>query len=279
MTAHCYADDTQVYVCTPPTDVPAAVAHFRSCVEQTERWLQSNRLKMNAEKTQVIWLGTRQQLEKVNIDEIQLSSARIPVSIDSQLTMSEHVASVCRSCCFQLRQLRAVRRSITMDAAKTLVHAFVGGRTDYCNSLLAGISDSLIRRMQLVQNAAARLVTGLRKFDHVKPTLRDLHWLPVRQRINYKVALLVYKCLHGLAPSYLADDCRPVSTMAGRRQLRSADTGMLVVPRTRTSIGARSFAVRGPTVWNKLPVELRHSGLSADSFTKRLKTYFMDNIL
>jgi hypothetical protein len=288
MTAHCYADDTQVYVCTPPTDVPAAVERFRSCVEQIEWWLQSNRLKMNAEKTQVIWLGTRQQLEKVNIDEIQLSSASIPVStsvvdlgvsIDSQLTMSEHVASVCRSCCFQLRQLRAVRRSLTMDAAKTLVHAFVGGRIDYCNSLLAGISDSLMRRMQLVQNAAARLVTGLRKFDHVKPTLRDLHWLPVRQRINYKVALLVYKCLHGLAPSYLADDCRPVSTMAGRRQLRSADTGMLVVPRTRTSIGARSFAVHGPTIWNKLPVELRLSGLSADSFTKRLKTYLMENIL
>ena len=120
--------------------------------------------------------------------------------------MSEHVASVCRSCCFQLRQLRAVQRSITMDAAKTLVRI----NRLHCNSLLAGTSDSLIWRMQLVQNAAARLVTGLRKFDHIKSTLRDLHWLPVRQRINYKVALLVYKCLHGLASSYLADDCRPV---------------------------------------------------------------------
>jgi hypothetical protein len=100
-------------------------------------WLLGNRLKMNAEKTQVIWLGIRQQLEKVNVDEIQFSSASISistsivdigVSIDSQLTLSDHVASVCRSCCFQLRQLQAVRRSVTMDAAKTLVHAFVGGR-------------------------------------------------------------------------------------------------------------------------------------------------------
>ena len=97
MTAHCYADDTQVYVCTPPTDVPAAVEHFRSCVEQIERWLQSNRLKMNAKKTRVIWLGTRQRLKKVNGDEIQLSSASIPVStsvvdlgvsFDGQLTKS-----------------------------------------------------------------------------------------------------------------------------------------------------------------------------------------------
>jgi Reverse transcriptase (RNA-dependent DNA polymerase) len=148
MTAHCYADDMQVYVCTPATDVPATVERFRSCVEQIEQWPQGNRLKMNDEKTQVIWLGTRQQLEKVNVDEIQLSSASIPVStlnvdlgvsIDNQLTMSHHVASVCRSCCFQLRQLRAVRRSITMGATKSLVHAFVGGRIDFCNSLLAGI--------------------------------------------------------------------------------------------------------------------------------------------
>jgi hypothetical protein len=166
-----------------------------------------------------------------------------------------------------------------MDATKRLVLAFVGGRIDCCNSLLAGISDSLIWRLQLVQNAAARLVTRLRKFDHVTPTLRDLHWLPVRQRIIYKVALLVYKCLHGPAPPYLADDCRPVSTIAGSRQLRSADTGMLVVPRTRSSIGARSFAFDGPAIWNKLPVELCLSGLSADSCTKQLKTYLAENIL
>jgi hypothetical protein len=105
-----YADDSQVYVCTPANDVPANVERFRSCVEQIERWLQGNRLKMKAEKTQVIWLGTRQQLEKMNVDEIQLSSASIPVSTsvvdlgvstDSQLmTMSDHVASVCAPAAF-----------------------------------------------------------------------------------------------------------------------------------------------------------------------------------
>jgi len=242
---------------------------------------------MNTEKTQVIWLGTRQQLAKVTIDEIQLSSARVRVStsvvdlgflIDSQLTMSEHIASVCRSCCFQLRQLRAVRRSLTPTAAKILVHAFVSGRIDYCNSLLAGVSDGLIQRLQLIQNAAAKLITGRRKFDHITPIiLHELHWLPVRKRIVYKVALLVYKCLHGLAPSYLADDCRPVSTFAGRQRLRSANTGILYVPGTSTSIGARSFAVNGPTTWNKLPVELRCCDLSAETFAKRLKTHLMSD--
>jgi hypothetical protein len=286
LTAHCYADDTQVYVSAPAADGPATVDRFKVCVEKIESWLRCNRLRMNAEKTQVIWLGTSQQIAKVGENEIQLSSARVRVStsvidlgfsIDNQLSMSDHIASICRSCHFQLRQLRAVRRSLTTAAAKTLVHAFVGGRIDYCNSLLSGVSDSLLQRLQLIQNAAARLVTGVRKFDHISSTLRDLHWLPVRQRIIYKVALLVFKCLHGLAPSYLADDCIPVSTLAGRQQLRSADTGVLFVPRSRTSIGARSFAINGPTVWNKLPAELRSLNSSAETFAKRLKTHLMTN--
>jgi hypothetical protein len=122
--------------------------------------------------------------------------------------MSDHVAAVCRSSFFHLRQLRAVRRSLSSGATKILIHSFVNGRLDYCNSLLAGIGDGLIRKLQSVQNAAARLVTGLRKFDHITGTIRELHWLPVRQRVFYKISLLVFKCLHGLAPMYLADDCR-----------------------------------------------------------------------
>ena len=119
--------------------------------------------------------------------------------IDGRLNMADHVASVCRLCFHQLRQLRQVRGSLTTAALKTLVHAFISSRLDYCNSLLSGITDSLLDKLQSVQNAAARLITGTCKFDHITPVLSELHWLPVRQRITFKVALLVYKCLHGLA--------------------------------------------------------------------------------
>jgi len=191
--------------------------------------------------------------------------------------MSDHVAQVCRSCYFQLRQLRHVRRSLTLDAVKTLIHAFISSRLDYCNSLLTGVSDGVLRKLQSVQNAAARLITNTRKFDHITPVLRDLHWLPVRQRIEFKTAMLVYKCLHGLAPSYLSEFCRPVSSLPGRRQLRSGSTGILHVPRTKTSIGSRSFAVAGPVTWNSLPAELRTFELSVASFAKRLKTYLFNS--
>jgi len=183
-------------------------------MEAIDAWMGSNRLKMNADKTQLMWLGTRQQLDKLSVTELSLLSARVIFSpaaynlgflLDSlQLTMKDHVSAVCRSCFWQLRQLRLVRSSLTSDTAKTLVHAFVSSLIDYCNSLLYGVSDGLLRKLQAVQNAAAWVVTGAGKFDHITPVLRRLHWLPVRQRNKYKLAMIVYKCLYGLAPVYLS---------------------------------------------------------------------------
>ena len=130
---------------------------------------------MNADKTQLLWLGTRQQRDKLTTvtTELQLLSARVQFSttvhnlgdcLDVQLSIADHVAALCRSCFFQLRQLTLVRSSLTTEAAKTLMHAFVSSRLDYCNSLLYGIGDGLLQRLQLVQKlrAAARVVTGTR---------------------------------------------------------------------------------------------------------------------
>ena len=117
------------------------------------------------------------------------------------------IAALCRSGYYQLRQLRPLTRSLSAAATETLFRAFIVNRLDYCNSLLYGVADGLMRRLQSVQNAAVRLVTGARRCDHITPILRQLHSLPVRQR----VAVLVFHCLIGQSPSYLADDCQPVS--------------------------------------------------------------------
>ena len=126
-----------------------------------------------------------------------------------------------------------------------------------------------------VYSAAARVVTGTRKFDHITPVLHQLHWLPVRQRITFKLAMITFKCLHSLAPSYMADACIPVSSVVGRWQLRSADSGTLVVPLTRTTISRQDFAVSGHTTWNSLPVELRTSSLSSQTFAKKTQNSFI----
>jgi len=133
------------------------------------------------------------------------------------------------------------------------------------------VCHGLHRRLQSVQNAAARLVSGVRRRDHITAWSRRLHWLPVRQRVLFKIAVLVYQCLKGLAPSYLADDCQLVSDVRPRR-LRSFDSGFCAVRRTRTTYGDRCFAVAGPRVWNSLPTELRQSD-SLGQFKRRLKTH------
>jgi len=105
-------------------------------------------------------------------------------------------------------------------------------------------------KLRTAQNTAARVLTNTKKFDHITPVLHQLYWLPVRQRITFKLAMITYKWLHGLAPSYLADVCIPISSVVGRWQLRSADSGTLIVPRTRTTIGRRDFAILGPVTYN-----------------------------
>jgi len=133
----------------------------------------------------------------------------------------------------------------------TLVQSFIRPtcHLDYGNSLFSGITDSLLRRLQSVQNAAARLVTGTRRRDHITPVLRQLHWLPVRQRVDFKLALLVYKALHDSTAAYLVDDCQLISD-AGRRRLRSADIDTrCCIPRNNIQFGDRSFAAAGPRLW------------------------------
>ena len=117
------------------------------------------------------------------------------------------------------------------------------------------------------------LIMRKRKYDHITSTLRDdLHWLPIRQRIMYKLSTIVYKCIHGAAPSYLTNSCAPVATNTSRRYLRSATHGDLLVPRTRTvTYGPQSFAVSGPTVWNTLPSTLRVSTMTLGQFQSGVK--------
>jgi len=133
--------------------------------------------------------------------------------------------------------MRSVRRSLTTEATRALVQAFIrpSSLLDYCNSVLAEVPDVYLQRLQSVQNATARLVSGARRHDHITPVLVSLHWLqvPVRQRIIYKTTMLVWKYLHDAAPRYLADLCVPAHTVRGRQQLRSTASGTLLVPRAR----------------------------------------------
>jgi len=170
-----------------------------------------------------------------------------------------------------------ILRTASAEAVKAVVHAFISSRLVYCNSLLTGVNDGLLRRLQSVQNAAARLVTGARRCEHITPALRQLHWLPVRQRIQYKLASLAFRALSGLASDYLAGDCQLVAD-SGRRTLRSAERRVCTVPRQNRTFGDRSFAAAGPRAWNELPFSLRDTGLLPTTFNAHLKTYLFSTV-
>ncbi|KAG5845395.1 hypothetical protein ANANG_G00138520 [Anguilla anguilla] len=142
-------------------------------------------------------------------------------------------------------------------------------RLDYCNSLLAGLPASATRPLQLIQNAAARLVYNLPRDSHVTPLLISLHWLPVQARIRFKTLVLAFQAVKGSAPGYLQKMIRPYKPA---RSLRSATTGRLIPPPTRAATRSRLFAVLAPRWWNDLPVEVR-TAECLSTFKRKLKTH------
>jgi len=132
--------------------------------------------------------------------------------IDSRLTMSDQVTALCWAGYYQLHQLHPVARSLPEESAKTLVQAFISSCLDYCNALLYSISGSLFRGLQSIQNMAARFLTGASRRNHISPVFCSLHWLPVKQWVDYKLATLIYKSLRGQAPSYPVDNCQLIAT-------------------------------------------------------------------
>jgi hypothetical protein len=249
--------------------------------------MASSRLKLNVDKTEVLWLGTNSSLQKLSLENISLtvgSSTVTPaanakllgVLMTPDLSLAKHVSAVSASCFYQLRQLRCVIRSLDQDAVNTLVHAFVTTRVDYCCSLLIGSPKAITDRLQRVLNAAARVVTGTRKYDRGLTSLlhEQLHWLDMTDRIRYRLAVTVYNCLHGRAPTYLAQFCKPVASLDRGYSLRSTNRNLLIIPRYKlTTYGPRAFAVAGPTIWNSLPDSLRNFNLSPLIFKRDLKTF------
>uniref|UniRef100_A0A8C2BTF1 Reverse transcriptase domain-containing protein n=1 Tax=Cyprinus carpio TaxID=7962 RepID=A0A8C2BTF1_CYPCA len=181
---HFYADDTQIYLPVKKNN-STAITSLLQCLEEVKLWLAQNFLFLNEDKTEVIVFGPNENSQCISPELESLSvfrSSRVQnlgIIIDQHLKFDRHISSVIGSSFYQLRLLSKIKNFLTPKTLEMAVHAFVTSRLDYCNSLYCGISKSQIARLQLVQNAAARLLLNCRKHEHITPILRSLHWLPI----------------------------------------------------------------------------------------------------
>ena len=271
-----YADDTQIYFSCKSGSASTEV--IEKCIDDIRAWMAANRLVLNDSKTEVIHFRSkfRRASDDVTVrvgDELITSVDCVKdlgVQLDSVLSLSNHVASICKSASFALYRIGRIRAVLDRTCTEKLVHAFITSRIDYCNSLLLHAPDYLIKRLQSIQNSAARLVCRTRKFSHITPVLYSLHWLPVAQRIDFKVLMMVFKILHDQAPSYLSD---LISRRQPGRTTRSSIELRLFEPRYKQEFyGRRAFSVAAPRLWNALPSSVRDAP-TLTCFKSRLKTH------
>ncbi len=278
---HFYADDSQIYLAFSPDvlcDQVEAFSRIESCADDVRSWMYQNKLKLNDDKTMFMVLGNKPQTEKLVLDSVTIGDAYISstgsttnlgAGFDSEMSMKFHIQMVCKSGYYHLRNISRIKKCLTYDALEKLIHALISSRIDYCNTLLMGVPKYSMDKVQRLQNAAARLLSGCRKFDHITPILCSLHWLPVECRIHFKVLLLTYKALHGKAPVYISN---MLSFREGRSS-RSSNKLLLSIPRTKcVRFGDRAFSVYAPTLWNTIPYNIR-SCHDLDVFKTNIKTY------
>ena len=158
-----------------------ALAQIETCVKEIDLWMVKNKLKLNGDKTELLVINARNRLCPA-VEYIEVSNSRIQpstsarnigVTFDQHMSMDKHVTNICKNCFFHLRKIARIKEYLSTSDIQTLVHAFITSKLDNCNSLLYGLPKFLIDRLQNVQNCAARLVTGSKKYDHITPFMNN----------------------------------------------------------------------------------------------------------
>lgn len=290
-----FADDTQLFLSFSASDFSFNITHLEQTISKVSDWMSSNFLSLNPSKTEFLLIGLPQQLKKINCPTIRLpngctlspvtSARNLGVIFDSNLSFSQHISSVSKSCFYHIRDLRRIRNTIDQTTACTIATSLVHSKIDYCNSLLLNLPSTQLNRLQLVLNAAARAVTKTPKLHHITPILKSLHWLKVNHRIQYKIISLTHKTLHSGHPSYL----HSLLHLNHSRSTRSSSFVTLDRPANRSclKITNRSFYHTAPALWNSLPADLRQLSqnhfsntspfaLSPSVFYNKLKSYLFN---
>ncbi len=253
---HCYADDTQLYLSFHPDDLTIA-ARISARLADISSWMKDHHLELNMAKTELLVVSANPSFH--HNFTFQLGSSTITPSktarilgvvIDDKLNFTDHITKTARSCRFALYHIKKIRPFLSEHATQLLVQVLVQSRLDYCNALLAGLPASSIKPLQLIQNAARRLIFNEPKRTHVTPLFINLHWLPIAARIKFKALMFAYRTTSGSTPLYLNS---LLQTYMPSRSLRSARERRITVPSQRdTKSLSLTFSLTVPIWWNDL---------------------------
>ena len=261
----------------PLVELDAAIEKLEQDLHIVAQWCCENHLLINPDKTKLLFLGTRQMSSRLPEDpEVVFlgktlkptdSAKDLGVFLDPHLTYDHHISCVMSSCFAKLCQINRVKRSFDQETLESLIMSLVFGKMLYCSSVWSNTTLQNINRLQSIQNFASKIVTNSRKFDHVTPLLRELHWLPVKEQLFYRDSILTFKCHNDLAPQYLTSKFTKHSNIHTRN---TRTRNSLKIPLYRTTIGQCTFSYRGANISNNLHNELRQSA-SLSSFKCALK--------
>ena len=278
---HSYADDTQIYFRVSDANIDSL--KIKSVIEKVQDWMSSRKLKLNTDKTEIMLIGSDYHLQNLNFpvvchlnaDDIQIKKElrNLGVMFDSNLSMKSHLKKVRSDVIINIINISRISKYLDNSSIMKLVHGLVLSKLDFCNSLFYELPDCDLRSIQLLINSAVRLISGLPRFsrEHISPFLIDLHILPVKARIEYKICLLTHKALHYGEPKYLAE---LLQKRENTSSLRSSSVRMLEEPFiSRLTLSNRCFSYCAPRLYNSLPIEIRNAN-GIDNYKRLLKTYF-----
>ena len=260
-----YADDIQLYISFKPSQASSILINLEKCIEVINSWLIHSMLSLNTSKSEVFLMGTRQQLKKlpdfhVNIVGSSIRSKSIVrdlgILFDGPLTFEPHVRQVCRAAFSNLHVISRISKHLSRSHRLLLIHSLVFSRVEYCCSILYGITNQSLTKLERIMLSPMGLVLGRKVSSRVdlSQEMKKLRWLTVRQRICHRILMLTHEVLFGRGPKFLADLLKVQFTT---RLLRSSSGHLLEIPFRRSVLGQRAFSFVASTLWNRLPPSVR----------------------
>ena len=278
-----YADDTQFYLVL--NNINVVQNKINDIMKDVKNWMNKKQLKLNETKTECLIVGRDCDLNKLDdIQNIMVNDVQIAVrpavkdlgvTLDRSLSMNTQINNVVRLAGYNLRNIAFLKKYVNEDMIRRMVQNFVISRLDYCNSIYYGLPKFQLKKLQKILNRSVRLIKGLSPQDRITPAMIDLHWLPVKARLEYKINILTYQALKFGKPKYIRDLLSEFSTNSHLILRHNVERHRLNEPRFNHAFGTRAFRICAPRLFNRVPVNIKDCN-TLESFKSKLKTFLFN---